>query len=58
MKNYLSKLNWYGFVILLLLSILAAMTRNQDESILHSLTIGLILGIPISLFFLFIGKKK
>jgi len=58
MKNYLSKLNWSGFVFLLLLSILAAMTRKQDESILHSLTIGLILGIPISLFFLFICKKK
>ena len=58
MKNYLSKLNWLGFVFLLLLSILAAMTRKQDESILHSLTIGLIIGIPISLFFLFISKEK
>ena len=55
--NYLKKLNWSGAAIVFALCILAAMTRKQDPNILTSFIVGLIIGVPISILFLFMGKK-
>jgi hypothetical protein len=57
MKNYIKRLNWSGFVFVLALTGLAAFSRNQDPSLLVSFYAWMILGLPISLLFLFIGIK-
>jgi hypothetical protein len=57
MKNYIKRLNWYGFVLALSLTGAASFSREQDPSLLVSFYVWMILGIPISLLFLFIGIK-
>jgi hypothetical protein len=57
MKNYIKRLNWYGFILVLALSGAASFSRNQDPSLLVSFYVWMILGLPISLLVLFIGIK-
>jgi hypothetical protein len=55
--KYLKKLNWSGALIVFALCIMAAMARKQDPDILTSFIVGLIIGVPVSILFLFMGKK-
>jgi hypothetical protein len=57
MKNYIKRLNWPGFVFVLVLTGAASFARNQDPSLLVSFYVWMILGLPISLLVLFIGIK-
>ncbi len=57
MKNYIKRLNWYGFILVLGLTGAASFSRNQDPSLLVSFYVWMILGLPISLLVLFIGIK-
>jgi hypothetical protein len=57
MKNYIKRLNWYGFILVLALTGAASFSRNQDPSLLVSFYVWMILGLPISLLVLFIGIK-
>jgi len=57
MSDYLKRLNWKGTGIIFFVSLFGAISRKQDDSILHSLVIGLTFGIPFALIFLFIGVK-
>jgi hypothetical protein len=57
MKNYIKRLNWYGFVLVLALTGAASFSRDQDPSLLVSFYVWMILGLPISLLVLFIGIK-
>lgn len=58
MKNYLKRLNWYGFVLTFALTGAAAFSRDQDPSLLVSFYVWMILGLPLSTLFLFIGMKS
>ncbi len=55
MKNYIKRLNWFGFVLVFASTGVAAFSRSQDASLLVSFYVWMILGLPISLLFLFIG---
>jgi FtsH-binding integral membrane protein len=57
MKNYIKRLNWSGFVLVLALTGAASFSRKQDSSLLISFYVWMILGLPISLLVLFIGIK-
>lgn len=58
MKSYIKRLNWNGFFIILLLTAFGAASRTQDASIYDSFMVWLIIGVPVSLVFLFIGMDK
>jgi hypothetical protein len=55
MKNYIKRLNWSGFVFVLVLTGASSFARNQDPSLLVSFYVWMILGLPISSLVLFIG---
>jgi len=55
MKNYIKRLNWSGFVLVLALTGAASFSRDQDPSLLVSFYVWMILGLPIATLFLFIG---
>jgi hypothetical protein len=55
MKNYIKRLNWSGFVLVLTLTGAASFSRDQDPSLLVSFYVWMILGLPIATLFLFIG---
>lgn len=57
MKNYIKRLNWFGFVLVFALTGAASFSRDQDPSLIVSFYVWMILGLPISLLFLFIGIK-
>ena len=57
MKNYIKRLNWYGALLVFAMSGAAAFSRDQDPSLLVSVYVWMILGIPFALLFLFIGIK-
>jgi FtsH-binding integral membrane protein len=57
MKNYIKRLNWYGALLVFVMSGGAAFSRNQDPSLLVSFYVWLILGIPFAILFLFVGMK-
>lgn len=54
-KNYIYRLNWTAFSIALLTTLLGAMGRTQDNSIFESFLVWCIIGVPLSIIFLFIG---
>jgi FtsH-binding integral membrane protein len=56
-KNYINRLNWFGFFVIFLMCGGGAFSREQDPTLFHSFLIWMILGLPISLIFLFIGMK-
>lgn len=55
--NFLSRLNWSGFLFVFVLCIAASMMR-KDETILQSLAVGVIGGIIGGLFPLFAGMDE
>jgi FtsH-binding integral membrane protein len=57
MKNYIKRLNWYGALLVFLMSGGAAFSRDQDPSLLVSFYVWLILGVPFAIVFLFVGMK-
>lgn len=57
MKNYIKRLNWYGALLVFMMSGGAAFSRNQDPSLLVSFYVWLILGVPFAILFLFVGMK-
>lgn len=57
MKSYLKRLNWTGFTLIFAATGAAAFSRNQDPSLLVSLQVWLVLGLPIATIFLFIGME-
>lgn len=56
--KFLKRLNYQGFAIMFLITGLGAMSREQDDSIVKSLQVWAIIGIPIAFIFLFIGMKE
>ena len=52
---YLKRLNWTAFSIALLTTLLGSMGRTQDNSIFESFLVWCIIGVPLSIIFLFIG---
>lgn len=58
MRNYLKRLNWSGAFFVFILSMLGAASRTQDETLTQSMIIGLVIGIPFSVLFLFLGIKE
>jgi FtsH-binding integral membrane protein len=57
MKNYIKRLNWYGALLVFMMSGGAAFSRDQDPSLLVSFYVWLILGVPFAIVFLFVGMK-
>jgi FtsH-binding integral membrane protein len=57
MKNYIKRLNWYGALLVFVMSGGAAFSRDQDPSLLVSFYVWLILGVPFGILFLFVGMK-
>jgi FtsH-binding integral membrane protein len=57
MKNYIKRLNWYGALLVFLMSGGAAFSRDQDPSLLVSFYVWLILGVPFAILFLFVGME-
>jgi FtsH-binding integral membrane protein len=57
MKNYIKRLNWYGALLVFVMSGGAAFSREQDPSLLVSFYVWLILGVPFAILFLFVGMK-
>jgi FtsH-binding integral membrane protein len=55
MKNYIKRLNWYGALLVFMMSGGAAFSRDQDPSLLVSIYVWLILGVPFAILFLFVG---
>jgi hypothetical protein len=55
-KIYLSKLNWSGFIFMLLLCMIGVTGNDNVSSIQQWLFMVVVFGIPISCFFLFAGK--
>lgn len=55
MKNYLKRLNWFGFSIVLLTCGAGAAARTQDATLFQSFMVFLVMGLPLSTIFLFIG---
>ncbi len=55
MKNYIKRLNWYGALLVFMISGGAAFSRDQDPSLLVSFYVWLILGVPFAILFLFVG---
>ena len=57
MREYLKKLNWSGFFILLVLTMLGAAANKHISCVIDWVFLVAIIGIPFSLLVLFIGKK-
>jgi FtsH-binding integral membrane protein len=57
MKNYIKRLNWYGALLVFMMSGGAAFSRDQDPSVLISFYVWLIIGVPFAILFLFVGMK-
>jgi hypothetical protein len=57
MKNYIKRLNWYGALLVFVMSGGAAFSRDQDPSLLVSFYVWLILGVPFAILFLFVGME-
>lgn len=61
MKNllsYIKRLNWKAFSVALLTALLGAMGRTQDETIFERFLVWIIMGVPLSIIFLFIGIEE
>jgi hypothetical protein len=56
-KNYINRLNWIGFFGVFLMCGIGAFGRTEDPTLFDSLMVWLILGLPISLIFLFVGME-
>lgn len=56
--NYFKKLNWAGFLIILCFVSIASLSNKSMSTFHEWLMFELIVGLPISLLFLFIGKEN
>lgn len=56
-KTYLKKLNWFGFFVVLMISIVGVLGNKSVTTFVEGALIVLIIGFPFSLFFLFAGKE-
>lgn len=57
MINYLKRLNWRGFVFVILLSMIGALSNKNINTFFEWLILVCLFGIPFGLFFLFAGKE-
>jgi hypothetical protein len=55
--NYLKRLNWFGFFVILILSMVGVLSNENVTSFKEWLILVTIIGIPCSLIFLFLGMK-
>ena len=55
--KFLRRLNYEGFGLMFIITGLGAMSRSQDSTLIQSLQVWAIIGVPISFIFLFIGMK-
>ena len=55
MIKFIKKLNWTGFSIVFLITLMGSLLRKQDDTIYESLLGFLLIGVPLSLLFLFLG---
>ena len=55
MIKFIKKLNWTGFSIVFLITLMGSLLRKQDDTIYESLLVFLLIGVPLSLLFLFLG---
>lgn len=56
-KDYIKRLNWFGFVVVFFMCGAAAFSRKQDPTLFDSFLVWMILGLPMSVVFLFIGME-
>ena len=49
----INELNWSGFTVMVLMSIAGALANNNINSFIHGFFVVLFIGVPLSLFFLF-----
>ena len=57
MKKYLKRLNWFGFGVVMFTCAAGAAARTQDATLFQSFMVFLVLGLPLSTIFLFIGME-
>ncbi len=55
---YLKKLNWYGFLLLILIFMAGTASNKNVNSVSEWAILVIIFGIPFSTFFLFAGKES
>ena len=56
--KYIKRLNWYGGGIIFFLSMIAAFTNENVETLFDCFMLGIIFGVPFGLLFLFIGIRE
>lgn len=57
MKKYIKRLNWFGFGVVMFACAAGAAARTQDATLFQSFMVFLVLGLPLSTLFLFIGME-
>ena len=55
--RFYKRLNWGGFVFMLIFTLLGALSRTQDTSLSDSIQLWVFLGLPCSMLFLFLGME-
>lgn len=58
MRHKLKKLNWGGFLFVMILSMIGALLNENMNSIEQWLFLILVFGLPSALFFLIVGREK
>jgi hypothetical protein len=56
-RNYIKRLNWFGFFVTFSICGAGALARQQDATLFDSLMVWLIIGLPMSLIILFVGME-
>lgn len=57
MKNYLKKLNWSGFLFMVLLCMIGVTSNESVTNLGQWMFMMVFFGLPIATFFLFAGKE-
>ncbi len=57
MRSYLRKLNWSGFLFMLLLCAIGVTGNRSVETFGQGMFLMVTFGVPMSSFFLFAGKE-
>jgi hypothetical protein len=58
MWNNIKRLNWRGFIVILILSMAAAATNKHVDDIYNWIGIVVFIGLPAATFFLITGRKE
>jgi hypothetical protein len=58
MLKFFRSLNWFGFWVVLLISMAGACSNENVSSFLDWLFLVLIIGVPSACFFLFMGRQE